>query len=63
MIGRLALRIAVMALAVWAAAELVPGIHVHAAVGALLWIGLLPLVVDATAGPLLRLLSLPLIDS
>jgi putative membrane protein len=58
---RLLLRLVVMAVIVGAVAELVPGIHVNGGFGALLWIAVLFSVVNALVGPLLHLLTLPLI--
>jgi putative membrane protein len=55
------LRLVVIAVIVGAVAELVPGIHVNGGFGALLWIAVLFSVINAVLGPLLHLLTLPLI--
>ena len=55
LLGRVLVTWSVMAAAVWAAAVLVPGIHVDGGVLAYLWVSLLLGLVNALIGPLLRL--------
>ncbi len=59
MIKKLALRWAVLTLAVFLAAAVVPGVHVHGGVLTYLWVALLFGLVNAVLGPVLRLLTLP----
>ena len=61
MLARLALRLVVLALIIGAVAKLVNGVHVHGGFGSLLWIAVLFSVINAILGPLLRLLSLPVV--
>lgn len=61
MLIRLILRLLVLAVIIGAAAELVSGIHVHGGFGALVWLALLFSVVNLIVGPIVRLLTLPLI--
>jgi putative membrane protein len=58
---RFALRVVILALIIGFVAKLVPGIHVYGGFGWLLWISFLFAVVNAVLGPVLLLLSLPLI--
>jgi len=59
MIKKLAIRWAVLTLAVFVAAAVVPGVHVHGGVLTYLWVALLFGLVNAVLGPVLRLLTLP----
>jgi putative membrane protein len=59
--ARFALRVVILALIIGAVAKLVPGIHVYGGFGWLLWIALIFAIVNAVLGPVLRILSLPLI--
>ena len=59
MIKRLAIRWAVLTVAVFVAAAVVPGVHVHGGVLTYLWVALLFGLVNAVLGPFLRLLALP----
>ncbi len=61
MLGRLAIRLVVLAVVIGLVAWLVPGIQVHGGFGWLLWIALIFSVVNLILGPIFRLLSLPLI--
>lgn len=61
MLIRLIVRLLVLAVIIGAADELVSGIHVHGGFGSLVWLAILFSVVNLVVGPLLRLLSLPLI--
>lgn len=61
MLLRLVLRLLVSAVIIGIVAAVVPGIHVHGGFLALLWIAVLFSFVNVIVGPLLRLLSLPLI--
>ncbi len=61
MLLRLLIRLVVVAAIIGVAARIVPGIHVHGGFGAYLWIAVLFSVVNAILGPVLRLLSLPLV--
>jgi putative membrane protein len=58
---RLLIRFVVLALIIGLVAKIVPGIHVHGGFGSLLWIALLFSLVNLIVGPILHLLSLPLI--
>lgn len=60
MLKRLVLRWAGLALAVWLAASLVPGVHVRGGLLTTLWVALLFGLVNAFLGPILRVLSFPL---
>lgn len=59
MLKKVALRWAVLTVAVFAAAAVVPGVHVHGGVLTYLWVALLFGLVNALLGPILRLLTLP----
>ncbi|MCW2522588.1 MAG: conserved rane protein of unknown function [Frankiales bacterium] len=61
MLARILVRLVLLAVIVGFVAELVPGIHVYGGFGALLWIAVLFSVLNAILGPVLHLLSLPLI--
>jgi putative membrane protein len=61
MLLRLALRWVGLAAVVGWVAGVVPGISVHGGFGTLLWLALLISLVNAVVGPVLRLLSAPLI--
>jgi len=61
MLRRLLLRLVLLAAIIGLVAWLVPGIDVNGGFGWLLWIALLWSVINAFVGPILRLLSLPLI--
>lgn len=61
MLIRLIVRLLVLAVIIGVAAEVVSGIHVHGGFGALLWIAFLFSVVNLILGPLIRVLSFPLI--
>jgi len=58
---RLLLRIVVVAAIIGVAARVVPGIHVYGGLRDYLWVAVLFSVVNAILGPVLRLLSFPLI--
>jgi putative membrane protein len=59
MLKKLLLRWAVLAIAIWVAAAVVPGVHVHGGVLTYLWVALLFGLVNALLGPILRLVTLP----
>jgi putative membrane protein len=59
MLQKLLLRWAVLTLAVWVAALVVPGVHVHGGVLTYIWVALLFGLVNAFLGPILRLVTLP----
>lgn len=59
MAATLLVRWAVLTLAVWVAAAVVPGVHVHGGLPTYLWVALLFGLVNAILGPVLRLLALP----
>jgi len=61
MMLRLLIRLVVLAFIIGLVAKIVPGIHVHGGFGPLLWIALLFSVVNLIVGPVLRLLSAPVI--
>lgn len=61
MLVRLVIRLVALALVIGIIAETVSGIHVHGGFFSLLWIAVLFSVVNLIVGPLLRLLSAPLI--
>jgi putative membrane protein len=61
MLRRWVLRLLLLAVVIGLVAALVPGIEVHGGLGALLWITVLFSVVNAIVGPVIKLLSLPLI--
>jgi len=58
-LNKLLLRWAGLTLAVWVAAAVVPGVHVHGGVLTFAWVALLFGLVNAVLGPFLRLLALP----
>jgi putative membrane protein len=58
---RTALRILVLAVIMGIVAGVVPGIHVHGGFGTYVWLAFLFSLVNVIIGPILRLLSLPLI--
>ncbi|HVX20324.1 MAG TPA: phage holin family protein [Acidimicrobiales bacterium] len=60
-IVRLALRLVAIAAVFYLVAHVVPGIHVKSGFGSLLWVAVLFTVVNAVVGPILRLLTLPVI--
>ena len=57
---RLLLRWAALAVAIWLATLLVPGVHVTGGAGTYLWVALILGLVNAVLGPVLKLLALPL---
>jgi putative membrane protein len=59
MANKLLIRWAVLTVAVWLAAAVVPGVHVHGGVLTYAWVALLFGLVNAILGPFLRLLALP----
>ncbi|MFL6240853.1 MAG: phage holin family protein [Actinomycetes bacterium] len=61
MLRRLLVRLVLLAVIVGFVAWLVPGIDVHGGFGWLLWIAAIFSVINAIIGPILRLLTLPLI--
>src|ERR1700710_462153 len=61
MLLRTALRIVVLAVIMGIVARVVPGIHVYGGSGTYLWVAFLFAIVNMILGPVLRLLSLPLI--
>jgi putative membrane protein len=61
MLIHVAARLALLAIVIGLVAKLVPGIEVHGGVGWLVWIAVIFAVINAIVGPLLRLISLPLI--
>src|ERR1700712_8320 len=60
MVIKLLLRWLVLALAIWLAAWIVPGIHVSGGWATYLWVALLFGLVNAVLGPVLRVLAFPL---
>jgi putative membrane protein len=60
-LARLALRLIVLAVIIGVVAAIVPGIHVHGGFVWLVWIALIFSLVNLILGPILHLLSLPLI--
>ncbi len=58
---RLVLRILVLAVIMGIVARIVPGVHVYGGFGTYVWIAILFSIVNMILGPVLRLLSLPLI--
>ncbi|RZS89649.1 putative membrane protein [Motilibacter rhizosphaerae] len=56
---RLLVRWLVLAVAIWLATALIPGIEVRGGAGTYLWVALLFGLVNAVVGPVLRLLALP----
>jgi putative membrane protein len=61
MLLRLALRLVVLAVIIGVVAAIVPGMHFHGGFVWLLWVAVIFSVVNLILGPLLHLLSLPLI--
>ena len=61
MLVRLAIRLVVVAVVAGLVAGHLPGIHVHGGFLAFLWIAVIFTVVNAIVGPVLRLLTLPLV--
>ena len=59
MLQKLLLRWAVLTLAVWLAAYIVPDVKVHGGFWTYVWVALLFGLVNAIIGPILRLISLP----
>jgi putative membrane protein len=59
MLQKLLLRWAVLTLAVWLAAVVVPGVHVRGGFWTYVWVALHFGLVNAILGPFLRLLALP----
>ena len=57
---RLLLRWAVLAVAIWLATAVVPGVTVSGGWGTYLWVALLFGLINAVIGPVLKLLALPL---
>lgn len=58
---RLVLRVLVLAVIMGIVARIVPGIHVYGGFGTYVWVAFLFAIVNMILGPVLRLLSLPLI--
>ena len=61
MLVRLLIRFVLLAVIIGIVAKIVPGFHVHGGFGALLWIAVILSLVNLIVGPLLRLISAPLI--
>ena len=61
MLLRTVLRVIVLAVIMGIVTRLVPGIHVYGGFGTYLWVAFLFAIVNMILGPVLRLLSLPLI--
>ena len=61
MLLRAVLRVLVLAVIMGIVAKIVPGIHVYGGFGTFVWVAFLFAVVNSLLGPILRLLSLPLI--
>ncbi|MCW2570290.1 MAG: putative rane protein [Frankiales bacterium] len=59
MLKKLLIRWAILTVAIWVAAAVVPGVHVHGGVLTYIWVALLFGLVNAVLGPFLRLLALP----
>lgn len=59
MLKKLGIKWAILTVAVFVAAAVVPGVHVHGGVLTYLWVALLFGLVNAFLGPILRLLALP----
>jgi putative membrane protein len=59
MLQKLLLRWAALTLAVWLAAAVVPGVHVHGGFWTYVWVALLFGLVNAILGPILRIIALP----
>jgi putative membrane protein len=60
MLIRIALRLVVLAVAIWLTAWLLPGVTVDGGVLTYLWIALLFALVNGFLGPILHLLALPI---
>ena len=60
-LARLALRLVILAVIIGIVANIVSGIHVDGGFGSLLWIAVLFSLVNLIIGPILTLISLPLI--
>src|SRR6476469_4069720 len=60
-LARLALRLVILAVIIGIVANIISGIHVTVGFGTLLWIAVLFSLVNLIVGPILTLLSLPLI--
>ena len=60
-LARLALRLVILAVIIGIVANIISGIHVTGGFGTLLWIAVLFSLVNLIVGPILTLLSLPLI--
>jgi putative membrane protein len=58
---RLIIKWVLMAVVIGIVADITPGVSVHGGFGTLLWISLIFGLVNAIVGPVLRLISLPLI--
>lgn len=54
-------RLVILAVIIGLVAKLVPGIHTHGSLWALLWISVIFSLVNAVLGPVFKLLSMPLI--
>ena len=61
MLARLGIRLLLVAVVFGVVAHLVNGIHINGGFLSLLWIAVIFTVVNAIVGPILRLLSLPLV--
>ena len=59
MLNKLLIKWAVLTVAIWVAAAVVPGVHVHGGVLTYAWVALLFGFINAVLGPFLRLLALP----
>jgi putative membrane protein len=59
MLKKLGIKWAILTVAVWVAAAVVPGVHVHGGLLTYIWVALLFGLVNAFLGPILRLLALP----
>jgi putative membrane protein len=59
MLKKLLIRWAILTVAIWVAAAVVPGVHVRGGFFTFLWVALLFGLVNAIIGPFLRLLTLP----
>ena len=60
-LARLALRLVILAVIIGIVANIISGIHVDGGFGSLLWIAVLFSLVNLIIGPILTLISLPLI--
>jgi putative membrane protein len=59
MLQKLLIKWAILTIAVWLAAAIVPGVDVHGGFFTIAWVALLFGLVNAVLGPFLRLLALP----